>query len=201
MINAPNKSLIACILICAFIVGCGSKEEITQLRDGYEVCVRTKKSLLNEPESAKISLFWKDSLGKSVTVWPIVHSRILIKEGTAVFAGDRTVGRSSLDGDFEMTLRLFVVKSPEPPIDITSEVVIRWATNISKDPKQAVTNANLIGMQEMSGQVQCHFEFDGGIWPGEDVFLNWSQIQEITNAVKQKASKHKDEELKIFYLE
>src|SRR2546430_181797 len=149
---------LAVAALCAS--GCGHKDEITVLSDGYETAARTQRSFMNEPESLKVKLYNRSPNGKRVLVWPILHSEVFIKDGVAVFAGSRSTGRSKLDNILEMKLRLFVVKAPEPPIDVTSVVIGGWARKSAKDIATVVRTASLLGAQGSTNEITCHFEFD-----------------------------------------
>jgi hypothetical protein len=130
-----------------------------------------------------------------------VNSDVLIKDGVAVFVGDKTTGRSKLDNIWQMELRLFAAKAPGPPMDITSEVIGRWAKESGKDVTTAVKAASLLGAQINTNRLSCHFEFNGGVLAGADIILDWSQILEITREVKGKSVERKDPELRVIYLE
>jgi hypothetical protein len=89
--------------------------------------------------------------------------------------------------------RLFAVKGPELPLDITSELIGNWARESGKDVSKARTTASLIGGKRTDeGNLEFYVEFSEGVGPGTNVPVNWNQISNMMHDVKSHGTEGKD---------
>ena len=170
---------IAVVFMCCGATGCRPTERTTPLGGGYEE-VTYVRTHISEPESHQITLQFRSSTGERVMVWPSLQSATVVNDGVAVFVAVRTVGWSKLDHVWETGPRLFAVKAPDAPLDITSEVVGRWAKASGKDITKALNSPSPIEPKEQDGKLSVSFAF--GIvnnWPGEDIRLSWAELSDI----------------------
>lgn len=188
------------IALSAVLEGCSSKSA-TALGGGYEEIKIVHKSVLMEPSLIQQQLAHRDTSGKRTLVWPWLRSDVFITNGLAVFVGDRSTSWSTMDRRWGQSPRLFVVKAPELPVEITSEVLRRWARSSGKPEQEIVKAAGLIGGKTLpEGRFDFYFEFDGGRWPGCHIVLDWAQIIEIEQLVRKDGELHKDPELHSSYI-
>jgi len=173
--------LTAGITFLWFLAGCGGTV-VKPLSDGYEEVAVTYRGM-GEPEMTQHKLAHRHGEGRQVIIWPWVFSDIFIHDGVAVFLGE----------DPDHAVRLFAVKPPELPLDITSQVVGSWAHESGKDFSQASAAAAPIGgKQTADGNLEFYFEFNGGIWPGTNLPVKWNQITNMTRRVKLYGVEGKD---------
>jgi hypothetical protein len=166
------------------VSGCTSNEVVRVLGNGYEEVTRRESSVINEPIATKVALRYKPNSGKAVPVWNVVRSKVFITEKCAVFIGDRSIRWSKDDQIWEMEPRVFAVEAPETPVDITSEILRRWAKTANRDSK-VIFAANLIGAtQTPDKNLDLYFEFNGGVLPGTHITVTWDQILEMLQKSK-----------------
>ena len=178
----------AVALIC--FIGCSrNTTRVTPLGDGYEEVVFVYPHF-SEPESHTTTLQFKNSEGKQVMVWPSLMSATVVKNGIAVFVANRTMATNKIDGIWPQTWRLFAVRAPEPPLDITDEVVGRWAQESGKDAAKYLDEPEPIEPQEKSGKIDTEFSFYD--IPGAVISLSWDQLSNIVDEVKTNGVQNKD---------
>lgn len=188
------------IALSAVLEGCSSKSA-TALGGGYEEIRIVHESVLMEPSLIQQQLAYRDASGKRTLVWPWLRSGVFITNGLAVFLGDRSTFWSTNDKHWGQAPRLFVVKAPAVPVEITSEVLRRWARSSGKPEQEILKAASLIGAKMLpEGSFDFYFEFDGGRWPGTHIVLDWSRIIEIEQLVRKDGELHNDPELHSGYI-
>jgi len=188
---------IAIALLCLGFTGCQSHKSIAPLSGGYEEINHPVHSLLPDAAPARTSFEYKDAGGKTITVWPSLYCfNEVIKGEVAVFVADKAYLN---DGDRSLHPRLFAVKSPAPPLDITDEVLWRWSKANGKDLVKTFDRFNVAIPEEKNGQLAVHLEFwPGGYmadedWPDTgDLQLDWQQVSDIMRAVEKKGVLQKD---------
>ena len=192
---------IAVAFMCCVATGCRPAERATLLGGGYEE-VTYVRTHISEPESHQITLQFRAPAGDRVMVWPSLQSSTVMKDGVAVFVAARTVGWSHLDKVWETGPRLFAVRAPDTVLDITSEVVARWAKASGKDLQKALSSTSPLEPKEQEGKLSIPFAF--GVvnnWPSEDIRLSWTELLDVMREVKEKGVQHKDPKWNITYIE
>ena len=120
---------------------------------------------------------------------------------TALFSGYAAPHNSNPANPNYTELRIFVVKSPELPMDITGEVIQRWA----KEAGQDTTNINpdtIVHLNEKDHEVEFSFTTDiAGSRQGVVYKLTWPQISDIMREVKEKGAVRKDRVWGTSYIE
>lgn len=180
------------------LAGCQTHKTVTPLRNGYEEVSHPNHTLIDEPEPPRISFQHRGADGTITQIWPSLYGvNEVIKGDLAIFVGDK--------GFFEPERvthpRLFAVKSPELPLDITDEVLWRWSKANGKDFGKTLAKFTLVTPGEKNGGLALRLEFNpGNKWLGEDkdwpeqsaLQLDWNQVAEILRAVKTKGVEEKD---------
>jgi len=173
--------LTAGITFLWFLAGCGGTV-VKPLSDGYEEVAVTYRGM-GEPEMTQHKLAHRDTQGRQVIIWPWVFSDIFIHDGVAVFLGE----------DLGHDVRLFAVKPPEVPLDITSQVVGGWAQESGWNvPATTAAAAPIGGKQTGEGDLEFYFEFSGGVQPGTNLVVKWSQVPDMMGHVRAHGVEGKD---------
>src|ERR1043166_3923085 len=123
-------------VLCVAVSGCEKTTE-ESLGGGYQTAAHTWHSW--EPPTGRTELWHVDSSGKRTLIWPKTYST-MVQDDVAVFLGEKAY-EPPLPGT---RFRLFAVRSPELPMEITDQVVGRWAISEGKDPRAALTNAFVV---------------------------------------------------------
>jgi hypothetical protein len=168
------------------------------LRNGYEEVSHPHHTLLDEPESPRISLQHRGADGVVTLIWPSLYGvNDVIKGDLAIFVAEKAA--SGLERVTHP--RLFAVRSPEAPLDITDEVLWRWSQTNGKDFSQSLQKLALITPEDKDGGLELRLEFWASEtwsaqredWPGQGTLqLNWGQVDAIMQAVKTKGVMQKD---------
>jgi hypothetical protein len=178
-------------LLCLGFAGCQSHKSVAPLGGGYEEINHTEHSFLPDAKPSRTSLEYRDPDGKTITVWPSLYSfNEVVKGGVAIFVAEKAY----LKNDSPSLLpRLFAVKSPAPPEDITDEVLWRWSKANGKDLTKTFNRYNVAIPEKKDGQLHVRLEFwQGGYmtdddWPDTgELQLSWPEVSEIMDAVKEK---------------
>jgi hypothetical protein len=102
---------------------------------------------------------------------------------------------SDPDDPRETKPRLFAVKPPNPPLDITDEVLWHWSKASGRDfgkARQLINIANPVNKDDKV-EVQLEFYVNESGWPDNSKLdLDWNQISEIMRTVQAKGTKHTD---------
>jgi hypothetical protein len=120
----------------------------------------------------------------------------VVKGDLAIFVAEKAYLN---DGDRGVHPRLFAVRSPAIPLDITDEVLWRWSKANGKDLNKTFNRFNVATPKEQNGELEVHLEFWQGSymtdedWPDTgDIQLDWQQVSEIMQAVEKKGVLQKD---------
>jgi hypothetical protein len=189
-----NKGLVCCFSLSFLYVsltGCVS-HSVKPLANNYEEVTCTRTSW--EPPAQRFELRYKKKWG-AIVVWPDTYG-IHIKNDVAVFKGYKTSDRLSPTSARTTEPRLFAVKAPELPLDITIEVLWQWSIESKGDFWKTVKTASIVDIEEKDNTLIFHFA--GG---GPDSNLNWDQISDIMREVKEKGVEHKDRVWGTSYIE
>jgi len=178
---------VAASLCCT---GCGgSYNRVDPLGSGYQETAHIQYSS-SEPEGSQTSFQYRTPNGRKVTIWPSVSSGPIIKNNVAIFVGNVAWEPRKFGERWIMGTKLFAVKSPEPLLDITDEVLWRWCKDSGKDFEKISAKAMIVYIEETNNIEMCYF----GILPHTDanIGLDWNQISDIMREVNEKGVAHKD---------
>ena len=178
--------------------GCQTQKTITPLSGGYEEVSHPHHTLIDEPEPPRLALQHRAAAGTITRIWPSLYGvSEVVKGDLAIFVGDKAFQ----EPERVTHPRLFAVKSPELPLDITEAVLWRWAKANDKDFGKTLARFALVTPTEKNGRLELLFEFvpenrwldADKDWPGKSTLqLDWNQVAEILRTVKAKGIEQKD---------
>jgi hypothetical protein len=119
----------------------------------------------------------------------------VIKGDVAIFVGDKAYVSPDPDDPRGTKPRLFAVRSPALPLDITDEVLSQWSKKSGKDFAKAWDRFSMVSPEEKNGQLELRLEFwtQERDWPDKTTLqLDWNQVSDIMREVKEKGVVHKD---------
>ena len=190
-------SRVALAMLCLGLTGCQLPKSVAPLGSGYEEVSHPKHAFLDEPPLPRVSFQHRGTDGKTSLIWPSLYGASeVIKGNLAIFVGDKAY----VEPDKVTHPRLFAVKVPELPLDITDEVLWRWSKTAGKDFTKTLQKFSLVIPEEKNGRLELHLEFlsEGYLsvekdWPDQsDLQLDWNQVSDILRAVKTKGVVEKD---------
>jgi len=197
--------LLAVAGILSF-TGCGSISNSEPLSGGYEEVTYTRNSL-SEPSAHQITLQYRDSNGVRVMIWPS-ETGAVIHNDVAVFVAEKTSETPNPDNRRATTERLFAVRAPNLPLDITDQVLQQYCTetglaftNFVKDSFASLNktdNALEIPFGILSrgergpGTINIH---------GTTMTLSWHDIKAIMQDVSATGTIRKDRVWHTSYIE
>jgi len=184
---------LALILLGFGLAGCQSHKVVARLGQGYQEVDHARRFSFNENPLTRTSFEYKGTHGQTLLIWPALYGvGEIAHDGLAIFVGDRAYIEA---GEQVTHPRLFAVKAPELPLDITDEVLWRWAKTSGSNFTKTRERFSLIIPEEKHGQLNLHLEFvtDDPDWPNKSALqLDWNQVSEIMDAVKKKGVLEKD---------
>jgi hypothetical protein len=193
-IKIPVFYLLSALLFPG-LTGCKTHTETQSLSSGYEEISHPNRTPGNE-EEPRVSLEYLSPDGQRLLIWPsLFTSDEIIKADVAIFVGDEAYVSSNPNDPRGTKPRLFAVKAPAPPLDITDEVLWYWCRSSGKDFAKAVQLFNVATLTKQGDKVHVQLEFyvNERDWPDSASFqLDWNQISEIMRTVKAKGTMHKD---------
>ena len=173
-------------MLCIGLAGCASQGTVAPLSNGYEEVAHPKQ----------VSFQYRAPDGKTTPIWPSLSGvSEVIKGDVAIFVGDKAYVSSDPDDPRGTKPRLFAVRAPGLPLDITGEVLWRWSKASGKDFAKAMEIFSLVSPEEKNGQLELQLEFwtQEKDWPDKTTFqLDWNQVSDIMRAVKEKGTVHND---------
>ncbi len=194
---------LAPALLCIGLAGCATPPRIQRLNGGYEEVIHPGKS--GDPAAIRVSLRYREANGRIILIWPSLYGTDgAIKGNVAIFAGEKAYVSSDPDDPRGMKPRLFAVQPPDLPLDITDEVLWRWAKASGKDFAKAARLFNLATPVAKGDKMEVQLEFWAGEngWPDSATLqLDWNQVSDIMRTVKEKGSVHKDLRWSTPYIE
>ena len=189
-----NNNIMAIMggFLCLSLTGCGSISDYEPLGSGYIWVTYTENSI-SEPSAHQFELQYSPGKGKWwVKVWPdLSPSHIVVKDGVAVFVGERTSKRRQhFYEPWPSESRLFAVKAPDLPLDLTDEALHQWCKETGRDFEKISEKASIGLLEKSNDGVEFHYT----IWPNSsaDFSLGWGQITNIMREVKEKGIVCKD---------
>jgi hypothetical protein len=202
LIYAP----FALALLCLGLTGCQSDKNITRLGHGYEEVVHPRFAALpGDAPEPRVSLQHRNDAGKVALIWPALSgANEIVRSNLVLFVGDKAL----VQPEVTIRPRLFAVAAPALPLDLTDEVLWRWAKANQKDFAFAMDRLILITPTEVNNGVNVRLEFvladgltaDKDLPDKSDLQLDWSHIAAIMQAVKTKGVPEKDLRWKTPYI-
>ena len=173
-------------MLCVGLGGCASKGTVAPLSNGYEEVAHPKQ----------VSFQYRAPDGKTTPIWASLSGvSEVIKGDVAIFVGDKAYVSPDPDDPRGTKPRLFAVRAPSLPLDITDEVLWRWSKASGKDSARAMEIFSMVSPAEKNGQLELQLEFwtQERDWPDKTtVQLDWNQVFDIMREVKEKGTLHKD---------
>src|SRR5882757_6424181 len=140
-----NNKLTRCIssaVLCAWLTGCASVSSVESLGGGYEEVTYTRTSI-SEENANQITFQYRNSQGRLTMIWPSVRS-YRIRNDIAVFVGDEAYEQPDSDDPQATRPRLFVVRSPDLPLDVSKEILWRQAKQSGGDLAKLLKEQSLL---------------------------------------------------------
>jgi hypothetical protein len=174
------------------------------LGSGYEEKGHPNKSA-TEPADARVSFQYRAPDGKITLIWPSLYGvGEVINGDVAIFVGDKAYVEPDADNPRGVKPRLFAVRSPALPLDITDEVLWQWSKKSGKDFSKALDRFSMMTPAGKNGQLELQLEFwtEEKDWPDTTTFqLDWNQVSDIMREVKEKGVMRKDPRWGTPYIE
>ena len=191
-------------MFCAGLVGCVTPNPVAPLGGGYEEKGHPNRSS-TEPADVRVSLQYRAPDGKITLVWPSLYGvGEVIKGDVAIFVGDKAYVQPDANDPRGVKPRLFAVRSPALPLDITDEVLRQWSNKSGKDFKKALVRFNMVTPTEKNGQLELQLEFwtEEVDWPDASTLqLDWNQVSNVMRTVKEKGVVRRDPRWNTPYVE
>lgn len=190
-------SLAAALLCLGLVTGCQTHKSIAQLGGGYEEISHPVHTFLPGETPPRLSLAHLDANDRPTVIWPSLycHNEV-VNQGVAIFVADKAFLH---DKDASIHPRLFAVRYPALPVDITEEVLWRWARANGKDLYKTFNRYSLATPERTGSGLVVHLEFWSGSylededWPETgDLKLDWTEVANIMRSVESKGIKDKD---------
>jgi hypothetical protein len=192
------KALISCYspaLLCIGLAGCSTPRMVQPLSNGYAEILHPHRSM-NSTADTRVSFEYQAPDGKITLIWPSLYGVAeVIKGDVAIFVGDKAYISPDPDDPRGTRPRLFAVKAPGLPLDITDEVLWLWSRASGKDFANTVQLFDLATPAEKNNQLELQLDFwtEGNDWPDTSTLqLNWKQVSDIMREVQEKGAVRKD---------
>ena len=178
-------------MLCLGLTGCSSPHPVAPLGSGYE-----EESHPNRSGDTRVAFQYRAPDGKITLIWPSLYGvGEVINGDVAIFVGDKAYVSPDPDDPRGTKPRLFAVRSPALPLDITDEVLAQWSKKSGKDFAKALESFSMVSPEEKNGQLELYLEFwtQERDWPDKTtVQLDWNQVFDIMREVKEKGTMHTD---------
>jgi hypothetical protein len=188
----------ALTLLCLGLTGCQTHKSTLPLSHGYEEVRHPAHAWLTGNDTPRVSFQYRGTDDKVTPIWPSLYGiKEVMANDLAIFVGDLPY----VDADAAKNIRprLFAVKSPALPLDITDEILWRWAKANGRNFAKTLSRFSLIIPKEKAGRLELHLEFSSDDflsaddWPDtSELSLDWKQVSEILHAVETKGVPQKD---------
>jgi hypothetical protein len=164
----------------------------TPVSNGFEEVSHPDRTyiMLDDPKDPRIELQYRATNGTITPIWPSLFGVAeVIKGNEALFVGDKAYTQP----DRVTKPRLFAVKAPGVPLDLTDEVLRRWARANDRSFNSARDRLAMITPVEDDERVEMRLDFtsrDSWIsnredWPDQSTLrLTWPQIEQLMQVVK-----------------
>jgi hypothetical protein len=186
------------VLALACLAGSGCQTHTTKqaLSNGYEVVTHPHHTLIDDPEPPRIAFQHRAADGTLTPIWTSLYSPDTIIQGhLAIFIAEKA------DAAHETHPRLFAVRAPELPVDLTDEVLWRWCKANGKKFEKALPVFSEITAAETADGLQVNLRFlpldtygkARDDWPDSGSLpLTWTQVDNLIHLVKTKGAVQKD---------
>jgi hypothetical protein len=187
-------------LLCLGLAGCSTHHPVAPVGGGYE-----EESHPSRTGDTRVSFQYRAPDGKITPIWPALYGvGEVIKGDVAIFVGEKAYVSSDPDDPRGTKPRLFAVRSPALPLDITDAVLWRWSKAAGKDFAKALDQFSMVTAAERNGQLVLQLEFwtQEKDWPDKTtVQLDWNQVSDIMREVKEQGTLHQDPRWNTPYIE
>jgi hypothetical protein len=191
-------------ILCISLAGCMTPNPVAPLGGGYEEKDHPNRSSTAAADT-RVSLQHRAPDGKITLIWPSLYGvGEVVKGNVAIFVGDKAYLQPDANDPQGIKPRLFAVRSPALPLDITDEVLWRWSKTAGKDFTKTLDQFSMVSPVERNGQLELQLEFwtQEKDWPDKTIIrLDWDQVSEIMRAVKEKGVVRHDPRWGTPYLE
>ena len=178
-------------ILALCVTGCSSISSVAPLGNGYSI-VNYKLNSFPEESAFESSLQYGKPEGRRVMVWPsLFGGNAIIRNEAAVFIGELRSG----------DLRLFAVRAPELPLDITGEAFRHWSAASGKNFAGALRVTDNWYVRENQDRLVFHFQFEPGTDLPDVMALDWSEVRSYMDEVKRKGALRIDRVRYKTYLE
>jgi hypothetical protein len=182
-------------ILCAGLAGCTTPNPAMPLGGGYEEKGHPNRSS-SDPADTRVSLQYRAPDGKIIHIWPSLYGvGEIIKGDVAIFVGDKAYAEPDADIPRGTKPRLFAVRSPALPLDITDEVLWQWSKKSGKDFAKALDRFEMLTPAEKNGHLELQLEFwtEEKDWPDTSTLqLDWNQVFDIMREVKEQGVMRQD---------
>jgi hypothetical protein len=187
-------------MLCLGLTGCSTHHPVAPVGGGYE-----EESHPSRSGDTRVSFQYRAPDGKISPIWPALYGvGEVINGDVAVFVGEKAYVSSDPDDPRGTKPRLFAVRSPALPLDITDAVLWRWSQAAGKDFAKTLDQFSMVTAAARNGQLVLQLEFwtQEKNWPDKTtVQLDWSQVSDIMREVKEQGTLHTDPRWNTPYIE
>jgi hypothetical protein len=188
-VSINHRRIIVAGLLC--LTGCGSISDYEPLGSGYIWVTHTQNSI-SEPSAHQFALEYSPGKGKRwKKVWPDLYGGIVVTNGVAVFVAIKAYGPHTWGTPWESTSRprLFAVRAPDYPLDITGPVLALTAKHRGQNLSEIENSAGFESLHQTSNGIKIRFATRNWF---DDVELSWNQVSNIMIDVKNHGVVRKD---------
>ncbi len=144
LIKNPTLHFSLAILCASLLAGCLTPNPVAPLGGGYEEKGHPHRSSAASADT-RVSLQYRAPDGKITLIWPSLYGvDEVIKDDVAIFVGDKACVQPDSDNPRGTKPRLFAVRSPALPLDITDEVLRLWSKKSGKDFMKALDSFSMV---------------------------------------------------------
>ena len=187
-------------MLCLGLTGCSTHHPVAPLGGGYE-----EESHPSRSGDTRVAFQYRAPDGKIIPIWPALYGVAeVIKGDVAIFVGDKAYVSPDPDDPRGTKPRLFAVRSPALPLDITDAVLWRWSKATRKDFAKTLDQFSMVTPAGKNGQLELQLEFwtEEKDWPDKTtVQLDWNQVSDIMREVMEKGTLRKDPRWGTPYIE
>ncbi len=185
------------MILCAGLAGCGTIPSYEELGNGYVEATYIRTSW--EQPAMRIELRYKKGWG-TVKIWPSLDGiRPVLKDDVVVFAGMKALEPPDSNEPDAVDSRVFAVRAPGLPLDITSEILWRWSKESGGDFARFKEATGIVYPKEKNNGIEFHIAT--GSNKNNILYYDWNQISDIMREVKEKGVVRKDRVWGTSYIE